>query len=802
MLRCRDYAGSRLIFAFRRPIHDPRGGCGIVPLQNPGEDQKMNLRHALCITAAALAMASPTTYAQDNTGGNDENSQATLEEIVVTARKREEKLRDLPLSVSAFTAADLEARQLDNIAQLSDATPNFTFESTTPISGSSASSSVYIRGVGQFDFTLVSEPGVGVYLDGVYVARSVGSVLDNIDVERIEVLRGPQGTLFGKNTIGGAINVTSKRPSKELEGYLELKTGTDDRFDAKGSFSGPITDKLGLRVTAARLTQDGYIENLGGGDNLSDTDATVGRLALEWTPNDAFMASLFFDGTRRRENGRAQKLLAFNPGAGVPAFGPFIGILAPILGVAYDERYLGGGKLTTFQGPNPTVRSDLDLWGTSLTLAYEVGNLTLKSITGYREFDTEFGRDSDNSPFNIVNTIDLMDHHQFSQELQLFGTALNDRLSWLTGLFYLTEGGSNRNDVLITPITIKSGGSIDNDGWAAFAQGTYKITEPLSLTLGGRYTDETKRFTPDQQVLFNEFTEPVFIPIFGGPANFFTDGQRILPVREFSRSDNDTSFSGSINYKWTANLMTYVSYAEGFKGGGFDQRVFPPRGPDGMPATFKPETLTQYELGWKWQNGADTVRLHGAVFFSQYDDMQVRVKDDLAPGVGNAGEGEVKGAELELTARPIRALKFEVGVGYLDTEITKLGLNIDPTADRISVGNRFINSPKWSCNVGAAYTANVSGSSELTTRLDWSWKSKVFNNWANDDLIAQDSFGLLNASAAWFMPDSGWDFVLAGKNLTDEEYIVTGNDELDSFGYAEAVYARPREWSFSVRKTF
>ena len=410
-------------------------------------------------------------------------SDGVLEEIVVTARKRAEDLQKTPVSVSAFTGAELAARQIDTVAQVSETTPNFTFESTTPISGSTAASSVYIRGVGQFDFTLVSEPGVGVYLDGVYIARSVGAVLDMLDVERVEVLRGPQGTVFGKNTIGGAVNVISKRPSSEPEGYLELKAGDDSRFDAKASFSGPLSDAVGVRATLARLTQDGYVTDLGGGPELSDTDASVGRLVFAFDPSDAFSAQLAFDGTRRREAGRAQKLLAFDPNAPGPTFAPF-GAVANFLGVPnFDARFLAGGPFATHQGPQPAVKSDLDLWGASLMAEYDFGGATLKSITGYREFDTQFGRDSDNSPFDIVNTIDLMDHEQLSQELQLVGATADDDFSWLAGLFYLQEEGSNRNDVLVPLITVKSGGAIDNDGWATFAQGTWRLANAFSLTL-------------------------------------------------------------------------------------------------------------------------------------------------------------------------------------------------------------------------------------------------------------------------------------------------------------------------------
>lgn len=726
--------------------------------------------------------------------------EGVLEEITVVARKREESLQSTPLSVSAFTSEQLQARQVGNLSQISEFTPNLTFDPTTPISGSNSAASIYIRGVGQFDFTLVSDPGVGIYVNGVYVARSVGSVLELLDAERVEVLRGPQGTLFGKNTIGGAINIISKKPESDFSGYGEIKVGTDERLDFKGSVNVPFADTFGARFSVADLNQNGYVENLGGGDALSDTNATVGVASFQWEPNERFNAALTWDGTRRREEGRAQKLLRFNPTSGVPSFGAFTPVAAFLGAPLFDDRYLAGGKFATNQSMNPRVKSDLDLWGLGFTMEYEIGRFTLRSITGYREFDSEFGRDTDNSPYTIVETFDSMDHEQVSQELQIQGDAFDARLNWIVGGFYFSEDGSNRNDVAIPVFTIVSGGSIDNDNWAIFGQGTYDLTEKLSLTFGARYTDETKRFTPEQFVAHNRFT----VPVFGGAG--IPDGTPILPAAEFSRDDDSFDISASIAYRWTEDLMTYVSYAEGFKGGGFDQRVFPPRGPDGRPAAFDPETVDMVEGGIKWENESRTLRINGAVFHSDYDDVQVRVLDALAPGIGNAASGEIFGAELEFLSIPTDRLTLSGGFAYLDTEITELGPNIDPAADRLSVGNRFINSPEWSVNASAAYRVPLRHSIDLTVQLDWSWRDKNFNNWANDGIIAQPSLHLLNASATFDLPGEGWAggwrLVLAGRNLTDETYIVTGNEEFDSFGYTEVIYARPREWSLSLRKDF
>ena len=731
-----------------------------------------------------------------------EGASGVLEEIVVTARKREESLQDTPVSVSAFTANDLDARQIDNISQISDATPNLTFDATTPISGSNVAASIFIRGIGQTDFTLVTDPGVGLYIDGVYVASSVGGVLDLLDAERVEVLRGPQGTLFGKNTIGGAINITSKRPAEELGGYLEVKTGTDDRLDVKGSVDIPVSDTLGVKLSVADLNQDGYVENLGGGDPLSDTNATVARGVLIWEPTDQFSAMLAVDGTRRRENGRAQKLFDFNPAAPVPSFGPSGAVFASLGQPAFDARFLAGGEFATNQGPNPVVKSDLNLWGASLNLEYDVSdNLTVKSITGYRAFKADFGRDSDNSPVTIVETRDLMNHSQFSQELQLIGTAMDSRLNWILGGYYFEETGSNLNDVDIPLFTIQSGGTIDNETWAIFGQTTYDATDKLALTFGVRYTEDTKGFTPQQVIRHNSQSSIFFVPgtsAVGTPFGLITDGFPIVASTFQDETFDSFDISATIKYQWQDNLMTYFSYSEGFKSGGFDQRIFPPRAD--LPYSFEPETVTQYEIGAKWENDARNLRANAAIFYSDYEDVHVRVLDAAAPATGNAGTGEVLGAELELYFVPTEQWTITGGLGYLDTELTALGPTIAPDA-RLAVGNQFVNSPEWAVNASTSYTIPVSSVGELTLRLDWSWKDKVFNNASNDDLIAQDELHLLNASGALTF-NHNWEVVAAVRNLTDETYLVTGNYELDSFGYAEGIFAREREWSLSVKYSF
>ena len=385
-----------------------------------------------------------------------------------------------------------------------------------------------------------------------------------------------------------------------------------------------------------------------------------------------------------------------------------------------------------------------------------------------------------------------MDHEQFSQEFQVSGLAVDDKLKWLFGVFYFQESGNNLNIVPLPVFDVVSGGGVDNNSWAAFGQGTYDVTDKMSLTFGARYTDETKRFLPDQVVRFNDYT----IPVFGGAG--FVDGQRILPLVEASRDFNNFSLMASLDYQWTDDLMTYLSYSEGYKSGGFNQRVFPPRS---EPGSFEPEAVSVYEFGWKWTNDANTVRFNGAGFYTDYTNVQVKVIDVIAPGTGNAAEGRIYGGEMELTALLTQDVSLQFSAGYLDTKYTEFSDDFDP-AQGINENSRFVNSPEWSLAGSLSYVVPVSDYGDITFRGDWSYRSKVYNDAANSEFIAQDGLHLFNAGAIFNTEDEKWKLSLQVRNITNQTYVVTGNDEFNGFGYTEVIYARPREWSLSVKRLF
>ena len=739
-----------------------------------------------------------------------EQEQAMLEEIVVTARKREESIQDAPISISAFSSNDLHSLQVDNISQISNATPGLMFDQGAAIAGSPVASSIFIRGIGQTDFTLVTDPGVGVYLDGVYIARSVGGVLDTLDFEQVEVLRGPQGTLFGKNTIGGAIDIKSSLPDEEFGGQVEVKTGTDDRIDVKGTVNIPVSEWLRGRISFADLNQDGYVTNINTGQDLNDTNATSVKFMFLAEPTDRLTMQISGDYTSRNEQSQSSRLIAYNPGSGVPAFA----IVPPAFACNGTNLAVSALDCTTpyVTSSAEDLSSDLDMWGLALTAKYDFYSFTIKSITGYRRFDTRFARDADNSPSIIITTFDDMDQDQVSQEFQLSGTSLDNKLDWLLGLYYFQEDGYNRNVVPLSVFTVDSGGRVDNDQIAVFGQATYEFIDNWKFTFGTRYTEETKRFEPyPQKLVYNGFTSIALANAsgeltFGGPlaipdayGNPQRNGGPLLPNNGevFSEKFDDISIMAALDHQVTDNLLVYVSYSEGFKSGGFSQRVFPALP---APIPFGPEEVSVIEGGWKLTGLNNRLRLNGSVFFSEYDDIQVTAIVGVGPSTANAANGEVLGFEVELSALPFNNFRIDANVSYMDAEFTEVDANAI-AAGVIAEDSIFVNTPEWNWFIAPSYTVPT-GIGNFTLRGDFSWRDEVYNNALNTETIKQDELFLVNASLNFESSDGKWMATFSGRNMTDEIYIITGNDELASLGYSEAVFSRDREWAFSLRYNF
>ena len=770
-----------------------------------------------------------------------DGAQQIVEEIVVTARMREEGLQDAPIAISAYTGGSLDYRGVTRLDEIADFVPSMTLENNPSFGGASNSAAIYLRGVGQKEFLPTTEPGVGLYVDGVYIARSVGAVLDIVDIERLEVLRGPQGTLFGRNTIGGAISITTVKPEPggEFEGSASIAGGSDNRLNAKASAHIPISDTLAARLSVASLNQDGYVERTDGID-LGDDDTLTGRLAVAWEPTEQLSADFSLEATRDRENGPAMRLLdidftdlsqldgvvlappppmAFIHNVTAAAVAPGVpcavtdtagnGITYnPAVANCYDSRYIGTDG--DDQGTAPAY-SETDLWAASATISYDLSDaLTLKSITGWRDLDSEFARDGDHSPQRISQFYDDLEQTQFTQELQLLGT--HERLDWIVGVYYFGEDGDNVNILDFTVSNFRSGGEFDNEAWAAFAQATYDLTDRLHLTVGGRYTDEEKSFLPDQIIFQNYYAGisavvPPGNPLAALDAPFLQAGERILPYLKKTIDIDEFTPMVNLSYDVNEELMVYASYSEGFKSGGFTQRVFPPivagfTAPPGTPdidliPTYEPEFVEVYELGFKSTLLDQKLRLNGAIYHTDYDDLQVQVFNSVAPVTQNIGKASMDGAELELVAAPGGGWLVEASVSYIDaqydsidTSITLIGENFD-----------FERVPEFATSVGVSKELQLDDLGSVVVRGDWSYRDQTFNDAYNTPQLEQDGYHLYHASVRWQNPGEDWTVILSGRNLSDEEYLVTGVYGT-AFQAYEGMLQRGREWRLELRKDF
>lgn len=732
---------------------------------------KNKLTSAIQATCAIAILSTPLpSYSADG---------FAIEEVTVTARKREESLQDTPISVSAFTGDALELRQVDSSDRLGQITPNLTFDSNAPSSGHSSASQIYIRGIGQSEFLPTSEPGVGLYIDGVYIARSIGSVINFLDVERIEVLRGPQGTLFGRNTIGGAIVLHTKKPSDEFTGDVSVKLGSDKLNEFKINVSGPITDNLFGKLTAATKRKDGYVKRQFTGETLGDDDDMSIQGALLWQPNDEFELHISADYTREDEQGAP---LVYGDNNTTAVFANAASAAAGCTDIndltdsnCANSQFNAGPYVNSGTGP---TSSELDVWGVAATAEWAVSDsLTFKSITSYRDMENVAARDADNTPLTILDTLNVDDQFQFSQEFQLIGSSLDDRMQWILGAYYFQEEDDNITVATVTHpafgvIDLHLSGLVENGSTAVFGQVTYDLTDDLSVTAGLRWTDESREFTPDQFIA--------------------QSGAVLAPSHTVELNETEITPMISVSYQVTDEDMLYFTYSEGFKSGGFNARNTRP-----VPEVpvFGPEFAETFELGFKTSWLDNSLQVNGALFFTDYTDLQFTVRSDIAPVLFNAGAASIQGFELETTFVPNESWLITAALGYTDAEYDE----VDPLANGVTADNELAQTPEWQGNIGVAYTVDLGGW-VVTPRFDWSYTDSKYFNSANDPQLFQDSVDIVNAAISADSADEHWNITLGITNLTDEEYLVAGTSSYGTAtGYVEHVWAREREYSIKVK---
>ncbi len=705
---------------------------------------------------------------------------AVLDEIIVTAQKRAESLQEVPIAVSAFDADSLRLSGVATLDDISHRTPGLTmgrFNAVQP--------QIFIRGIGSTDQSASGDQSVGVFIDGVYMGRTGFVDLDFFDLERVEVLRGPQGTLYGKNVVGGAINLITERPSETFDARIEGSIGNFDRRSLRALVSGPLAETLAGKLSLSWTERDGYATSATTGRKLSDEDNVTVRGSLLFTPRDDLDLLVTADYSRDRLAGNNRECLGeqfiffpwFAPGS------PF----AP--SPCSPDPFLNEKTVDGFQ--------DRNVGGMSATLTWDSNLGEVTSITAWRKGDYEIQEDFSGSdaPLVVRNAIDEIE--QFSQELRLADATEDGRFNWLVGAYgyradieRVENNDFSGNDVPIAllllqvpPGTVPSFNTFyfqenKTTSYAVFGQGTWAFTDDVNLTVGARYTYEKKE-----------------ADIRG--AGFDPTGGFLAAPYDINASKSWNAFTPKVTVDWRPSdeVMLYFSVADGFKSGGFNGTA-----PDGIAAStpFDQEEARQFELGLKSELFDRRLRANLTAFHIDYDDLQVfQLVDGARLIVDNAADARSRGIELEMLAQLSSALTLSGHYAYLDTEykdfINEAGLDFS--------GNTLTRAPKHSYNIGATYRADLDARLGLTLHAEYSYRSRVFYDPSNFALVGDSGRGLLDARAVLSLRDHNVDISLWGRNLTDKVHVTQAIDGRGPFNLSQnaaGVIAEPRMYGLTV----
>jgi iron complex outermembrane receptor protein len=732
---------------------------------------------------AATAIHAPIARAQDAPAPTavqeDETAPATLDAITVTARKREETLQDVPVAVTAFTPDLLDKLNVRDIGDLDAQVPNLTIYAAR---GSTSTATVYIRGVGQADPLWGVDPGVGIYLDDVYIARPQGALLDVFDVGRIEVLRGPQGTLYGKNTIGGAIKYISRELPKSLDGFASVTVGNYNQLDAKAAIGGPIGgEDSGLRgrVSVASMNRDGFGTNQFTDQDVSDKEINAARLHLGAYARDDLDFQFTFDWLDDQSGVRGAKMLAPNP-------------LAP--GVApLDDRYdIRSGMLNV---------NDTEMKGVSATVNWRPNeNWALKYVIARRESDTETNIDFDTLPNKLVDVKAFYSDEQVTNELQANYDA-GGRARGVIGLYAFNgdAGGQVLNNFL-NLIFGDTQGVVTTESVALYSDWTIDLTDRLSLDVGARITSEDKH----ARVLNRCYRDATYTEL--ALACTATNPTPVAADFDKSTSFENVSPKISLDYEITPDIMVYGLATRGFKSGGYNIRAQSVQFPESAEP-FKDEQVDSYEIGSKMGLFEQRLFLNLSLFHNKYKDIQLSVftsYDSNGDGVDdaffgdftNAGAGTVNGAEVEYQWLPTAHWLISGNLAWLDAEYDEF---VTGGVD-ISDAQRFTNAPEFSGALNVEYRTDLANGGNLSARVGYAYQSEV---WPTTDLspaIRQDGYGLVSAGVIYKLDDA-WSFSLQGTNLADKEYRTTGYN-IAALGVLTGFYGAPRQYSLTARYDF
>ncbi|MGH8138346.1 MAG: TonB-dependent receptor [Steroidobacteraceae bacterium] len=879
------------------------------------------LRLAAC--GAGLALLCANAVAQE----------AQLEEVVVTAQRRSENIQRVPIAVTAFTAETLASRDLTDIHSLGNLTPGVNLDAGAPFSADRSVLSASIRGIGQDDFAFNLNPGVGVYLDGVFLARTIGANLNLLDVDRIEILKGPQGTLFGANTIGGAISIVTHTPGNETRFIAEATGGSYNRRDVSFTADLPIIkDVLLSSISVASQNQTGWQKVIPyptdspygqapfvvdpqnvypkagyqTSDNYGGTGVTSMRAKVLWNASDKLNVTLTGDWSHEDQTALPYTILGtytgnlnqstfatlYNlcisnntttlPGAifaaggppppivgvvpGVPNFGlgctrpraqvPGLSIGgAPLIGAGYVGGPAGPfnyanvaaglpysgtnqpriwdsfaatdtGNIDTTYGNGPDFARN-DVFGFSLTGVYDLTDtLTLKSISGYRQIKWNIGTDLDGTPETLQEVTDAQHQWQVSQEFQLLGKALDNKLNYVGGLYYFKESGYVHDYVPFEGLlyVYDQSNDVTNTDYAAFIHADYALTEQWGLTAGGRYTNAQARFLGGQSDLNN-------FPFFG-PGGFPSSANSVLryfPAVPDSQAWHIFDPTLGVQYHINSDVMAYASWGKGFKAGGWTTRlsavINSPK-----DAEYHPEYSKTWELGLKSQWFNRRLQANAALFYTDYNAIQLNIQQGISPVYTNAGNAKIKGGELEVQSLVGQGLQLNFAASYIDAYYTFVNPNANipqfalPDGSNVCpatavVGNppkpicavvppgvtqldaKLPKTPRYKLTFDPEYSYPLPNDAALRLLAAFTYTAEMFNDSLNTPQLRRPPTRSLDASIHYVSSSDLYDVAFGGTNLTNDRYVTAGSPNYGA-GEVGGYFNPPREWYASVRIKF
>lgn len=728
-----------------------------------------------------------------------------MEEVIVTAQKREQRLQDTPVSVTAFTGTLVEELGLRQSEDITAQTPNF---SVGYPNGDNGVPAPFIRGVGLNDFGVLNQGPIAAYVDEVYISSNAAQIFQLLDVERVEVLRGPQGTLYGRNATGGAVNFVSRKPGPERDGWGRVDVGSYGARNFEGAVGTPLGDKAAVRVALLKSVSDGWMTNGLTGHDQQGIDELAWRILLDAAPSDRLDLSFKVHGGRTRSDSVQYRHLGVWDATGTQCSDA--AILAKqcidILGYSeYMPYTLGDGTqvaaVPQYDRGNYDLeaKNDTDFWGTSLRVEFDMGDFLLTSITAYDHMEDSRPEETDASPNDLLEGVLAVTQKSLSQELRISGDSGN--MNWLGGIYYLRDKATDHTlfDLLrlLRPLYVgapctlapagnptgfclddyvyafESGTKQDITSLSAYFDTTIDLTQQWQLSTGLRYT--TEKVDHDSYFFYDE-------PAAGNPA---------MPGFPSSEDTDFRNLSGRLvfNYNVSNDLMYYGGVTTGFKGGGIQSTS------DGV-SKYDEEKLVSYEAGFKAQLADGRLRINGSAFRYDYKDLQV-FAFVIINGVGfstisNAADARIYGAELEVQWLPIDNLFLNLGMGLLRTKYEDF---VIPAGD--FSGNEIPMSPELTLNGLAQYDVPMGSRGDIRVQVDFNYQDDVYFDSLNNPLLSQDSYTLYNARVSWHSADERWEVAAFGRNLTDEEYMVYGFD-LSFFGFHEQMLGSPRSYGIEL----